>query len=886
MTLAPGNRLGVYEILAPIGAGGMGEVYRAADTRLGREVAIKVLPAEFAGDPERLARFEREARVLASLNHPGIAAIYGFERGSEQAGGVPFLVLEYVPGDILRGPMPVENAVGIARQMAEAIEYAHEKGVLHRDLKPANIKVTPEGKVKVLDFGLAKAFADETLGADPGRSPTMSAAATRTGVILGTAAYMSPEQARAKPLDHRTDIWSFGCVLYEILTGRLAFGGETVPDVIAAVIGREPDWAALPAACPAGVVKMLRRCVEKDLHRRLRHIADARFELEEAQAGVKPVTVAAAPVAVQQPARWRRWLLPALAGSLAVAAAALGVALWRALSAPRPVIRALVAVPAGDRIAIRNQPSVALSPDGSKLAYVATRGGRTQLFLRRVDQFDAAPVSGAEDANGPFFSPDGEWIGFMASGKLKKVLLSGGAALTLCEAPNPRGATWAPDDTIIFSPDATPGRGLSRVSANGGTPELLTKADPANQESHRWPHILPGGKAVLFTALGSGVENRRLEVLSLDTGKRRSLVTGAGHGQYLPSGHVVYSRGEALFAAPFDPGKLEITGRQFPVLEGVSGSTFGYAQFSVSGTGSLLYVAGGSQSTYRTLFWVDRKGTASPVARTGSLLYSPRVSPDGRLVAISSAEAGNIDVWIRELARDTHTRLTFDATSDAVPVWSPDGKRIVFRCAKGLCSKPADGSGVQEQLTTSGQLQMPSSWSPDGKWLAYDEQHPSNATDIWVLAMEGERKPRPFLQTQFTEWGARFSPDGRWLAYSSNESGRFDVYVQPFPGPGGKRQVSTEGGVEPVWSRNGKELFYRNGDKLMVMEATPGGASFVAGKPRVLFDSPYFIFSGYPNLDVSADGQRFLMIREGGTEDLTAQLNLVVNWFEELKGRK
>ncbi len=870
-----GQTLGHYRIESKLGQGGMGEVYRAKDTKLGRDVAIKVLPPAFAEDPERLARFEREAHVLASLNHPNIAAIYGFE----QAGGVPFLVLEYVPGEILKGPMPVEDALGVCRQMAEALQEAHEKGFMHRDLKPANIKITPEGKVKVLDFGLAKALADEPAQGDGRNSPTLSILATRAGTLLGTAAYMSPEQARGRPIDKRADIWAFGCVLYEMLVGKQTFSGGSITDVLAAVVRAEPDWSALPAGAP---LRLLHRCLEKDPARRLRDIGDARFDLE-----ADAVSPAAGPGV-------RASRLPWVAAAVMTLVAAVGVwAPWRAQRAAAPVVRAAVTPPPGDRLAVNPlQGSIALSPDGSRLVYAAVRGGRAQLFLRRLDQFDAAPITGAEDGAGPFFSPDGEWVGFFAGGKLKRVQLSGGAPQTVCEAPAGRGATWAPDDTIILTPNNPAGTGLAHVPAGGGVPQALTTPDnKSNEHSHRWPQILPGGKAVLFTVFtGGNPDENSVAVLRLDTGERRTLVEGATDGRYIPTGHLVYSRSGSLLAAPFDVSRLAVTGRQVPVLEGVrTAASTGFVHYCFSSTGSLLYLSGGLESLDLALVWVDHKGKATPATDQRRYFLHPRLSPDGRRIAVTAGGGAGADIWVLDLSRDVLARLTFEPGQEGASLWTPDGKRVVFGAvrsgaAQNLYWKAADGSGPEERLTTSPHLQTPGSFSRDGKWLAFREVNPASSDDIWLLPMEGDRKPKPFLQTPFSEAEPAFSPDGRWLAYSSSESGSREVYVQPFPGPGGKWQVSTNGGRMPVWSPNGRELFYRNGDQTMAVEVGTGGA-FSAGKPRLLFEGQYFSLPGATHYDVAPDGKRFLMLKNVTPEAALTQINLVENWFEELKQR-
>ncbi len=871
-----GRELGHYRVLEKLGAGGMGEVYRAQDTRLGRDVAIKVLPPEFSRDPERLARFEREARVLASLNHPNIAAIYGFE----QHDGVPFLVLELVPGETLKGPLPVEEALALARQMAVALDAAHEKGVVHRDLKPANIKITPERQVKVLDFGLAKALSDEPPAPDSSRSPTMSLAATRAGVILGTAAYMSPEQARAQPVDRRTDIWAFGCVLYEMLAGKQAFPAETISDAIAGVLAREPDWKALPAMTPERLRELLRWCLEKDPRQRLRDIGDARLDLHAPLPASPPRTPSSGRLA---------WSLLAAATAL-VAGLVAGVTIWALVrgKVPRPVVRTAVTLPPGDRLTVsRLQPSLALSPDGSRLVYVAVRGGTSQLFLRRLDQLEAVPIPGTEHAALPFFSPDGSGIGFFAGGKLRKVSLSGGAPLTLCEAQSGRGASWGPDDSIIFTPMNAPGTGLSRAPASGGTPQVLTTPDPkAREHSHRWPQVLPGGQAVLFTTYtGENPDENRVSVLRLDTGERRTLVEGATYGQYASTGHLVYARSGGLQAVPFDLSRLRVSGKPFPVLEGVhTQEAAGFAHFSFSGSGSLLYAAVGLTPGGHSLVWVDRQGNAAPVTQLRRMFYAPRLSPDGRRITLGVMEAGNHEVYLYEPGRDTLTRLTFDPAADITPVWTPDGKRVAFGSnrieAPGLYWKAADGSGADQRLIGVGSLPRPTSFSPDGKWLAFQQHTPATGGDIWLLHLEGERKAKPFLQNPTWEGEAVFAPNGRWLAYTSH----FDVYVEPFPGPGGKWQISTGGGQEPVWARNGRELFYRNGDRMMAVEVSTG-SSFTAGKPRLLFEGQYVSVSSYVSYDVTPDGRRFLMLKDMVADKAPGHLNLVENWFEELKRR-
>ncbi len=921
MPLPAGTRLGPYEILSPLGAGGMGEVYRARDSKLGREVALKVLPEILARDPDRMARFKREAQVLASLNHPNIAAIYGFE----ESDGVRALALELVEGETLgewlgrdapagrlksdstrpttetaHRAVSTDDALPIARQIADALEYAHERGIIHRDLKPANIKITPEGTVKVLDFGLAKALEVEaTASSNVSDSPTLTAAATQAGVIIGTAAYMSPEQARGKSVDRRADIWAFGCVLYEMLAGRQAFEGDTVSDTLAAVLKTEPDLSALPASTPARVRELLRRCLTKDPKRRLRDIGEARIATEEALSGtddVAPVCdrrsggsdLAARRAALQPP--WRRalpWALAAIS-TLALFALTLGNMFRAPLPPTRPIARLAVTLPPTGRLAEAFFSPIALAPDGSRLVYVAYHGASTQLYARAFDSFDAKPITGTEGAENPFFSPDGQSVGYFAEGKMKKVTLSGGAPFTLCNAASNRGASWVPDNNIVVALSGN--SGLFEVSAAGGTPKPLTVPDRQMGEiSHRWPEILPGGKALLFTLWSGGsFDDARIVLLSLNTGERRVLVEGGTHAQYVPSGHLVYARAGGLLAVPFDLKRLEVAGSPVPILDGVSmNSGSGSASFSISAGGALAYVPGGLSVSTRNLFWVDRKGVAKPLPAPSHRYFSPRLSPDGRRLAVGDNVSG---LWLFDLTRGALTRLADTAGAFPLPIWTPDGHSVTFRSVVGpslnLHWMPADASRAPQRLTTSENQQSPGSWSPDGQVLAFSENDATTGWDIWVLKLEGDRKPRPFLQTPFNEGGPEFSPDGHWLAYQSDETGQQEVYVRPFPGPGGKWQISTEGGTEPMWARNGREFFYRNGEKMMVVSVGTK-PTFTASKPRQLFEGPYesgsLVFSFEPNYDVSPDGQRFLMIKRSEQASTPTQVNVVLNWSDELR---
>ncbi len=878
-----GQTLGHYRIDAKLGAGGMGVVYRATDTTLGRDVAIKVLAEAFARDPERLARFEREARVLAQLNHPNIAAIYGFEN----VGGVPFLVLECVPGETLaeriaRGPLQVEEGVRICTPLAEALEAAHEKGIVHRDLKPANIKITPEGKVKVLDFGLAKAFAEEPSG-DPEHSPTLSIAATHAGTILGTAAYMSPEQARGRPIDKRTDIWAFGCVLYEMLTGRKAFAADNLTDTIAAVVKSDPDWSKLPLDAP---LRLLRRCLEKDPRKRLRDISDAQILFDEMgpASGRPSVPVSRLP-----------WVAAAV---FAAIAAGLAVLQFRAAPPPRPVARLTIPIAEATELALFPMPAVAISSDGSRVVYAATRAGRTQLYLRPIDQIEAKPIQGAEGGQGPFFSPDGQWIGFFAEGKLKKVPVAGGPALALCDAPDGRGASWGLDDTIWFAPEFS--AGIWRVAASGGQPQKVTMPDPKKGErSHIWPDLLPGGKTVIFTVGLAGIvsyDEARIAAHSLDTGQQKTLLERGTYARYVPNpagaGRLVFAREGFLLAAPFDPARLELAGSPAPVVEGV-------LRIAVPGTGhyafstptparssSLVYVPGARETAERVVVWADRQGKIQPLPLPARGYVGVRMSPDGTRLALTTLSGGGQEVWLSEALRGTQTRLSAETGGGRTPVWSPDGKRLVYSSGVGgrtsIWMKLVDGGGAPERIFESESDAFATSWSPDGRYLALTQFEAQG--DLWILPLDGNRKPVPFLRTRSSELFAAFSPDprGRWLAYASNESGRYEVYVQEFPGEpfgaGRRVQVSTGGGTSPVWSRSGQELFYQIGEKLMAVSISTRPV-FTPSTPRLVVETEYYGLLNEPLFDVAPDGRRFVMIRSGEKRRSPRELIFVMNWL-------
>jgi len=886
MTLLPGARFGPCEVAALIGVGGMGEVYRATDTNLKRSVAIKILPEALAADPERLARFQREAEVLARLNHPNIAQIHGLERSD----GTTALVMELVEGptlaeQIAQAPIPVDDALPIARQIAEALEAAHEQGIIHRDLKPANIKVRPDGTVKVLDFGLAKAM--EPTGAaatNASESPTITTPVqTLQGVILGTAAYMSPEQAKGRAVDRRTDLWAFGCVLYEMLTGRPAFAGEGVTDVLAAVVRAEPDWTRLPETTPAGIRTLLRRCLQKDRTLRMRDAGDARLEVQEALTGPGPGQLAAPADGIH--ARGRRLLAVGL-GAVIVGALISGLAVWHLKptppSLPRPVSRTVIPLPPDTYLPEVALPSVTLSPDGTRLAYVATQEDREQLYLRALNSLETRPLPDTEGASSPFFSPDGQWLGFYAGGQLKKISVNGGAAISLCKTPAGYGATWGSQDTIVFS---VPGSGLQQVPAEGGSPRALTHLE-AGEGIHFLPEFLPGGRAVLFS-VGPQLQ---VAVCSLETGERRDLVQGATSAHYVRSGHLVYAQpgGGTLMAVPFDARRLEVTGEAAPVVEGVRQSVIGpsVAQYGLSNTGSLVYVAGGMAAAERSLVWVDRQGMAEPLPAPRHAYFFPRISPSGERVAVSIREGGAVHVWFYDLRRGALSRGTFNGNLNYTGPWTPDSQRIALLSnSAGVLNMfwlRADGSGGLERLTTSERMQAPNSWSPDGQTLAFIQYSPATGQDIWVLHLS-DRKVQPFLQTPFYETAPSFSPDGHWLAYASDESGRYQIYVQPYPGPGRKWQISTDGGTEPLWNPNGQELFYRNGDTMMAVNVStqPG---FSAGNPVMLFRGSYLPTPiTFPNYDVSGDGRRFLMTQASSEAGTSPEIVVVLNWAEELK---
>jgi serine/threonine-protein kinase len=831
-------------------------------------IRLKILPASLARDPERLARFGREAKVLASLNHPHIAQIYGIE---ERA-----LVMELAEGETLRGPLPLDTALEYARQITDALEAAHEKGIVHRDLKPTNIMVTAAGVVKVLDFGLARA-AEEPAG-DSENSPTQTISPTRAGVILGTAPYMSPEQARGKAVDKRADIWAFGCVLYEMLTGQRAFTGGTTTDILAAVLKSEPDLTRVPAK----VRRLVRRCLEKDPKKRLRDIGDAWELLDEVgQAILSPASV------LRSRAPW------IAAAALAIIAVATSWIAWRAT---RPVHHPLTrfSVDLGPDALPGVNLTAAISPDGRRLVFAA-RGpdSKPRLATRLLDQAKATLLPGTENGSDPFFSADGQWIGFAAGGQLKKISVQGGAPVTLLSAPGGvRGATWGKDGSIIAAlGNLVP---LSRIPAAGLPPQPLTKLGPG-EITHRWPQVLPGGDAVLFTASpGIPLENANIEAISLKTGQVKTVQRGGYYGRYLPGGYLVYVHQGVLFGMPFDPARLEVRGQPTPLVEDMAATpSTASGQFDFSSTGTLVYAAGMGAGQGWQLAWLDSSGKTQPLLAVPVAL-DLRLSPDGRKLAFTG---DGPDIYIHDLERDTTTRLTGNAT---LPLWTPDGKHIVFRSASNDYSLywiSSDGAGDPLRVLESQNLVIPFSFSPDGRRLAYHENNPATGNDLWTLPLDITDpdhpklgKPEPFLRTPADESAARFSPDGRWIAYRSNESGGDEIYVRPFPaGNGGKWQISFGGGLYALWAKNGRELFYETADnRIMVVDYTVDGASFVPGKPRLWSDKQLF-YNGTSNLDLALDGKRFVVLTmpetPAGSEQGTVHVTVLENFFDEVRRR-
>ena len=880
MSLEPGYKLAHYEILEPIGKGGMGEVFRAKDGKLGRDVAIKVLPDELAGDEERVRRFRREANVLASLNHPGIAAIHGFEESE----GAHFLVLELVPGETLaeriaRGPMPVEEVLEMGIQIAEALENAHEHGIVHRDLKPANIKLTPDDKVKVLDFGLAKAFVEESADTDTSMSPTITRDATRAGVILGTASYMSPEQAKGKRVDARTDLFALGSVLFEMLAGARAFPGADVSEVLAAVIKLEPEWTALPRDLPPRLTELLRRALTKDVRKRLQHVGDARILMEEAS------SEDAAPTKdgdSHPQGRTNPFVVAALAASLAAGLTWLSVPSPE--TGPRLVTRTVIPLAPGTELALGGRPTLAISHDGRSIAFAQRSDTESALYLRELDDLEATPIEGTEGGLTPFFSPDGDWLAFRSDAAIQKVSLSGGAPVIVAENLAFRGnGDWSADGSIVLSARAE--SGLVRVSDDGGEPEALTRVDSERgDKTHRLVDLLPDGNAILFMIGNSEIDSfddAAIAVHDLESGESRVLIEGGTSPRYSPSGHLVYARNGSLLAVAFDADSLRVTGAPVTVLEGVSTSpNYGHAEFDISRTGTLVYAPGGPWGNDNGLVWVDREGSVTPLAAEPRAYMETRISPDGRALALT-LEGANASIWIHDLSRGIQTPLAV-GNNNVVPIWAARADRVTFRkmspAGWEFRSRSADGSDDPDTLFSSDAAATPGSWTSDGTTLLFDERGLDSGADILTLSLGPDPVVSEVIKTAANESHPMISPDDRWLAFQSDESGQWESYVQAFPEAPRKFRVSTGGGTLPRWNPNGRELFYRNGDALMVVEVkTRGGLDL--GTPKFLFERA----SPYSRYDVAPDGERFIMVDTSVARAAPTELILIQNWSEELK---
>jgi serine/threonine-protein kinase len=899
-TLPTGTRIRHYEVRDVIGFGGMGVVYRAIDMKLQRDVAVKVLPDSVAADPDRIARFRREATVLASLNHPNIGAIYGFE----DSGDVHALVLEIVDGATLAdriadGPIPLDEAVAIARQIADGLQAAHEQGIIHRDLKPANIKLRPDGTVKVLDFGLAKLAESTTATANPSAlsvSPTITSPAfvSGVGVLLGTAAYMSPEQAKGKPADKRSDIWAFGCVLYEMLAGKRPFEGDDINEVLAAVVRLEPNWLELPPEIPSSIRLLLQETLVKDARARVSDMSTALFILKNGASLVQNT---------ERHAGRRQWR-PAFRTLAAVAATAIvSVAItWVGSRHPVESARAsrlhVLTTGTAEFSGSAGDRDVTITPDGSRIIYVGNRG--TQLFVRAIDALDPIAVfTGAP--RGPFISPDGQWIAFFdRANTMKKVAITGGPAVTLATLDGaPRGGTWGPDDTITIATN-NQASGLQKVSAAGGTLSPLTHVG-SSAVDHLWPEMLPGGRAVLFTIsprtlIGAANDAAQVAALDLQSGATTILIRGGSHGQYATSGHLVYANAGALLAVPFDPSTLAIHGTAVPVVSDVVMLNNSGVDAAVAPFGTLVYARGPSSGMApRSLVWVDRLGREEPVPAPPRAYGVVRLSPDGARAVVDVREGTN-DLWTWDFARSALTRLTFDPAEDDNPVWTPDGHRIVFRTLRSgtpeLFWTVADGSGTPERLPIGpmkaiGNGSYPRAVSPDGRSVVLGDTKSRGDQDLIEAVLGQPLTSRSLVSTPANETSADVSPDGRWLAYESDESGQDEVYVRPFPDVnGGRWQISSGGGSKPVWARNGLELFYIDRSGSLVSVTVRKSQRFDAGKPVVLFPNNHYVSTGPRAYDVSPDGQRFLFVKDITSVDQAAtprNLIVVLNWTEELK---
>jgi Tol biopolymer transport system component len=894
-SLAAGTKLGPYEIVAAAGAGGMGEVYRARDTRLGRDVAIKVLPSHLSSNAEFKSRFEREAKTISSLQHPHICVLY--DVGRDEASGADFLVMEYLEGETLaerlkRGAMKLDETLKTGLEIADALEKAHRQGLVHRDLKPGNVMLTAGG-AKLLDFGLAKPVVLGA-GAGSGAPPSFTAAATAAsaspvsplttaGTMVGTFQYMSPEQIEGREADARSDIFALGAVLYEMATGRRAFEGKSSLSVASAILEKDPEpISAVQPLTPPALEHVVRTCLAKNAEERWQSAGDIARQLR----WMRESGVQALPATAPQ----KRPNLAAY-GALALVAAMAAVAALVLLlgprgAAPSPVARVTIEAPAGTSFPDPAPgPLLTFSPDGRRMAMIAMGGGNNRLYLRDLDSWDARALANTEGAENAFFSPDGRWIAFSTGRALKKIPAEGGPAVTIAERTFGGGA-WLRDDTIIYPPAYT--MGLWRMPASGGLGEMLTTPDAGKGElGHWWPEALPSQKHILFTIFSTPVERSRIGLLSLETGEVRVLVEGAIFGRYSPSGHLVYSTTHTVMAVPFDADKGVVTGKPVAVLQDVSVNTSdGHAQFAISQTGTLAYIGQAVLAGRYRLTWVDRKGVQQPVHEDiRPLAGDPRLSPDGRRILVTVRDRVR-DVWMYDLDRQGWSRLTRGPMNEFGAIWAADGRSIIHALEEpmfALWQRSVDGTGTPRAIAPAPDDRVPMDISPDGKTLLFSESKTETGFDVWALRLDGQQEPQPLLRGQASEAAPAFSPDGRFVAYRSDESGRAEVYVRTYPEEGGRWQVSTEGGDSPLWSRDGRELFYRHRNKVMaVTVSTQGG--FRASRPVELFEGDFA--TDYVNraYDLSRDGQRFLMVRREPSE-VPPRANLVLNWFQEVRER-
>ena len=905
MTLSAGTRFGVYEVVSLLGVGGMGEVYRATDSRLHRDVALKVLPDVFASDPDRLARFQREAQVLASLNHPHIGAIHGLE----QSGSIQALVLELVDGPTLaeriaHGPIPTDEALPIARQIAEALEAAHERGIVHRDLKPANIKLRADGTAKVLDFGLAKALEAPNPAASSAGSlntPTITSPAmmTAAGIILGTAAYMSPEQVKGSPADRRSDVWAFGCVLYEMLSGFRAFAGDDVADTLAGVLRGEPRWEGLPSDVPDPVRRLLRRCLEKDRRRRLPDIAVVRQEIDEALlAPVAYPDPSTRRVVVAQRPLWQRAWPVVLSGLVAGALAA-----WAGWTfkpdAPRAVLRSRLELSEIQQVTPARR-ALAISPDGMQMVFAANR----RLYLRRMSELDATPIPGSDVFQGtptnPIFSPDSQSIAFvssaaMGSGTLHRLSASGGPAIALCQIRFPNsGMSWS-ENGIIFGHGT---EGIFRIGVQGGQPQRLIAVKEGEEAA--FPVMLPGNNAVLYTLATSAVadrwDNARIVVQAVGSTERKVLVEGGSDATYVPSGHLVFAQAGTLFAVPFDPARREVTGEKVPVIQGVRRGTQGAAHFAVSRTGTLVYLLGPafglSAVVPRELLWIDRKGKVEPARLPSANYVAPRISPDGTQLAFGTEDPNEAVVWVADLSGQTPSRRFTYGGKNRYPIWVANGDRIVFQSDRegdlAIFSQRADGTDTAVRLTrpAPGVVHVPESWSREGGQLSFSAIEPSGVS-LWTLSLADKTPVRFGDVRSSSPFNSEFSPDGKRIAYTLRSSSDASVFVEPFPATGAKNQIARDTSHHPLWSHDGKELSYRMfGELQMVVRVSTQPRFSVSNPVRLPGDYPTIPYGTPRNLDMMPDG-RFVVASPASQAELRAsaprEIHVVVNWFEELK---